>query len=83
MERFLLYFDDLDDLYGMAGLITERFRRLLYAVFSYLLMATVAAAGISLALMHPPIALATSILLFVTLLYRSVTTPFAQTPQSL
>ena len=35
----------------------------------------VAAAGISLALAHPPIALATSTMLFVILLYRSVTVP--------
>jgi hypothetical protein len=32
------------------------------------------AAGILLALRHPPLAMATAMLLFVTLLYRSVTT---------
>jgi len=75
MERFLQYFDDLDDLYGMVGLVVERLRRFCYAVFSYSLISAGAAAGIWLALVHPPLALATSILLFVTLLYRSVTGP--------
>ena len=82
MERFLQYFDDLDDLFGMLGLVYERLRRFIYAVFSFLLIAVVAAAGIWLALAHPPIALATSILLFVTLLYRSVTSPHANMPQT-
>ena len=40
------------------------------------IMATVvAAAGVWLALLHPPIVLATSTVLFVTLLYRTVTAP--------
>jgi hypothetical protein len=73
MERFLLYLDDLDDLYGMLGLLGERLRRLVLALLVYLMLAAGALAGIWLALKHPPIALATGILLFVTLLYRSVT----------
>lgn len=76
MERFLLYLDDLDDLYGMVGLIGERLRRLAFALFAYLVLGTGALAGIWLALKHPPIALATSIVLFVTLLYRAVTSPY-------
>jgi hypothetical protein len=75
MERFLLYLDDLDDLYGMVGLLAERLRRLMFALLGYLLVGSVALAGMWLAVMHPPVALATSILLFVTLLYRSVTSP--------
>jgi hypothetical protein len=75
MERFLLYLDDLDDLYGMIGLIGERLRRLMFATLAYLLLGTGALAGIWLALKNPPVALATSIILFVTLLYRSVTSP--------
>jgi len=82
MECFLQYFDDLDDLYGMAGLIIERLRRSLYALCSYLLITAVAVAGIWLALLHPPIALATALLLFVTLLYRSVTGPISALPLS-
>ncbi|NQV86255.1 MAG: hypothetical protein HQ492_04175 [Woeseiaceae bacterium] len=75
MECFLQYFDDLDDLYGMIGLIKERLRRLFFTLASCLLLVTGALAGIWLATLHPPLAMATSILLFVTLLYRSVTSP--------
>ena len=75
MERFLLYLDDLDDLYGMFGLIGERLRRLAFALIIYLVLGTGALAGIWLALRHPPIALATAIVLFVRLLYRAVTSP--------
>lgn len=82
MERFLQYFDDLDDLYGMFGLANERLRRFIYALYSYLLLGTVAVAGIWLASLHPPLALATSVLLFVTLLYRSATAPHASWPQT-
>ena len=73
MERFLLYLDDLDDLYGMVGLIKERLRRFVFAMVSYSLLTVGALAGVWLALAHPPISLATAILLFVTLMYRSVT----------
>ncbi len=82
MERLLQYLDDLDDLYGMAGLVLERLRRFSYALFSYLLIIIGGVAGMWLAMVHPPIALATSILLFVTLLYRSVTVPGAIWQQS-
>ncbi len=75
MECFLRYLDDLDDLYGMVGLINERLRRLFFALVSCSLVGTGALAGMWLATLHPPLALATSILLFVTLLYRSVTSP--------
>ncbi len=82
MERLLQYLDDLDDLYGMVGLINERLRRFTVALFSYLLVAVVATAGVSLALLHAPLAMATSILLFVTLLYRSVTAAPASWPRT-
>jgi disulfide bond formation protein DsbB len=82
MERLLQYLDDLDDLYGMVGLINERLRRFLYALFSYSLIAAGALAGVWLALQHPPLALATCTLLSVTLLYRSVTTRSANWPQT-
>ena len=75
MERLLQYLDDLDDLYGMVGLIIERLRRAVFALFSFLTLGVGALAGIWLATLHAPIALATSILLFVTLLYRSATSP--------
>ncbi len=75
MECFLQYLDDLDDLYGAFGLIWEKLRRTLVKLVSVAMILAVAAGGISLALAHPPIALATSTVLFVTLLYRAVTVP--------
>ena len=75
MECFLQYLDDLDDLYGAFGLVWEKMRRTTLKLISLTMILAVAAGGISLALAHPPIALATSTLLFVVLLYRSVTVP--------
>jgi len=75
MELLLQYLDDLDDLYGAFGLAWERVRRTLLKLFSMAMILAVAAAAITLALSHPPIALATSTMLFVILLYRSVTVP--------
>jgi len=75
MEFLLQYFDEFDDLYGAAGLVWERLRRTLLRLFSIAMISAVAAAAIGLALFHPPIALATSTMLFVILLYRSVTVP--------
>ena len=65
--------DDIDDLYGVFGLVYERIRRLIIKLLAVLAAALTVAAGIALALIHPPIALATCIVLFVTLLYRSAT----------
>ncbi|HKJ20928.1 MAG TPA: hypothetical protein VJ993_09725 [Woeseiaceae bacterium] len=75
MEFLLQYLDDLDDLYGAFGLVWERLRRALLRLLSIAMISTVAVAAIGLALFHPPIALATSTMLFVILLYRSVTVP--------
>jgi hypothetical protein len=82
MERLLQYLDDLDDAFGMLGLVLERLRRFVFGLFFYLTLCIAALASIWLATLHPPIALATSILLFVTLLYRSVTSPIAARSQS-
>ncbi len=82
MERLLQYLDDLDDAFGMLGLVLERLRRFVFGLFFYLNLCIAALASIWLATLHPPIALATSILLFVTLLYRSVTSPIAARSQS-
>jgi len=73
MECFLRYLDDLDDVYGMFGLVWEKMRRNILKLISFSMILAVAAGAIFLALAHPPIALATSTVLFVTLLYRSVT----------
>ncbi len=65
--------DDIDDLYGICGLVYERLRRLVLKLMVLLTGTAIVGAGVLLALIHPPIALATCIVLFVTLLYRSVT----------
>lgn len=75
MERLLQYLDDLDDLFAAIGLLAERIRSALWLLFSAVVIFVVVAAGILLALAEPPLALATAIMLFVTLLYRSVTVP--------
>ena len=82
MERLLQYLDDLDDTFGMVGLIVERLRRFLIGLFFYLTLCIAALASIGLAILHPPIALATSILLFVLLLYRSATAPTTVRPHT-
>lgn len=82
MEIFLQYLDDLDDLFGILGLVAERLRRVMLRVASFSLIIAGAIGGTGLAVLHPPIALATSILLFVTLLYRRVTASNATFAQS-
>ena len=75
MECLLQYLDDLDDLFGAVGLVWERLRRAILNLLAVIMTTVVAAAGMWLALLHPPIALATSTVLFVILLYRTVTAP--------
>lgn len=75
MERLLLYMDDIDDLCGAFGLVYERLRRLILVLAAAATGLSLAALGIWLALVHPPSALASCLLLFVTLLYRAVTMP--------
>lgn len=77
MECFLQYLDDLDDLYGAFGLVWERLRRAVLGLFRLTVLLAGAAGGVALALAHAPIALATGTVLFVILLYRSVTAPHA------
>jgi len=75
MERLAQLLDDLDDVVGAIGLAAERIRSLLVALVFATVSLTVQIGGVLLALSHPPLALAAAILMFVTLLYRSVTTP--------
>ena len=75
MECLLQYLDDLDDLYGMLGLVWERMRRSLVKLIYATLLAAVAAGAVWLALLQPPVAMAVATMLFVILLYRSVTAP--------
>jgi hypothetical protein len=77
MEIVLQWLDDLDDLIAAIGLVGERIRKFLLAA-SLLAMSLLAQiGGVLLALRHPPLAMATAMLLFVTLLYRAVTGPRA------
>ena len=75
MERLLLYLDDLDDLYGVVGLMAERLRRLVWNFTRIFVLLSVATGGVLAALWEPPLGLAVVILLFVFLLYRNVTQP--------
>jgi hypothetical protein len=77
MECLLQYLDDLDDLYGAFGLVWERMRRGLLKLVTLAMLMIGAAGGVALALANPPIALATGTMLFVILLYRTVTAPHA------
>lgn len=75
MEILLQYLDDIDDLVGSIGLLSERLRLLALALGALAANLLVALAAMWFALVHPPLALATGTMLFVTLLYRSVTAP--------
>ncbi|MEL7186510.1 MAG: hypothetical protein AAFN50_08775 [Pseudomonadota bacterium] len=75
MECFLQYLDDLDDLYGMVGLLAERLRRIALSFIGLAVLIATPAMGGWLAFTHPPIGLAVSYLLSITLMYRLVTAP--------
>jgi len=83
LERLLQYMDDIDDFYGAFGLLYEKLRRAVLKLLTLCAGLAIVAAGIALALVHPPIALATCIVLFVTLLYRSATSPARPPIQSI
>lgn len=78
MERLLQYLDDVDDLFGLFGLLYERLRTLLLMFAALVGVLTVLGTAVWIALAHPPAALAVGTILFVMLLYRSVTAPMAQ-----
>ncbi|MCP4333794.1 MAG: hypothetical protein GY785_14145 [Gammaproteobacteria bacterium] len=82
MECLLQYLDDFDDLIGACGLVYERLRRLFLTLAALIISSAMTASGVLLALVHPPMALAICILLFVTLLYRIVTSPSPDRLQS-
>ena len=75
MERILLWLDDLDDLYGAAGLVAGRIRRHTGSIATLLALLFVGVSGVLAALKEPPLGLAVALLLFVFLLYRGVTQP--------
>ncbi|MGI9270949.1 MAG: hypothetical protein ACR2QT_04185 [Woeseiaceae bacterium] len=69
------WLDDLDDLVAAIGLMGERIRNFAISLATLAACLVLPSAGVILALRHPPLALASAIILFVTLLYRSVTQP--------
>ncbi len=75
MERILQWLDDLDDLFGAVALLAERMRRVVVALAGLSVLLAIAVCGILAALREPPLGLAVAILLFVFLLYRTVTRP--------
>jgi hypothetical protein len=75
MECLLQYLDNLDDVWGALGLLWERIRGTLLGLFRFTAVLAASLGGIGLALLHAQIALATSTVLFVVLLYHKVTSP--------
>jgi hypothetical protein len=73
MEWVVQCLDDVDDLVAAVRLLGERIRNGAIAFFLAVLCIAAQAGAVALALRHPPLALATALLLFVSLLYRSVT----------
>jgi hypothetical protein len=72
MERLVQYLDDLEDLFYAVALKAERIRE---AVQYFLLIATAVILqvfAITMALWHPPLALATAALLLVGMLLHAV-----------
>jgi hypothetical protein len=67
------WLDDLDDLIAAIRLLGERIRSFFLAMMFLATSLLVQVAGVLLALRHPPLALATAMILFVILMYRSVT----------
>jgi len=73
MERIVQLLDDLDDLVSAMLLLSERIRARLITLTIVFALLALQAGGIILAVVQPPLALALASLLFVSLLYRSVT----------
>lgn len=75
MERLVQYLDDLEDLICAIPLITEQFRRAVLRVLFLLASIGLQVAGVILALIQPPMALAIVMLLLVGMLHRAVVIP--------
>ena len=75
MEIFAQWLDDLDDLVYSLRLLGERWREILMTLLAAFTGTLLTIGGVLLALKHPPMAMAVAILLFVTMLYRAVTSP--------
>ena len=72
MECFLQCLDDLDDLCYAFALIWERIRRNLRFAFFTSIALTLQLAGVFLALINPPLAVAIACLLIVALMMRGI-----------
>ncbi|MEM7430911.1 MAG: hypothetical protein AAF351_03110 [Pseudomonadota bacterium] len=72
MERIAQWLDDLDDWVGVAGLLAERFRNGILKLVSTGLLIAVLVLGVFVATLHPPMAMATAMLLAIGLLNKSV-----------
>ena len=75
MERFLLYWDDLDDLVHALAFVGERRRFIIRHVAAAFGLGAIGAGAIYMALHEPTLGAASLALFFVLLLHRSVTTP--------
>ncbi len=75
MERLLQYLDDLEDVIYAVPLIAEQMRRAIQRILFLLGSIFLQAAGVILALSHPPLALAVVMLLLVGMLFRAVVVP--------
>ena len=72
-ERALHFWDSLDDLAGAIALRGERIRQFVLFSLSTLIFLVLCLGGVLLAVTEPPLALATAVLLLVTLMYRHAT----------
>ena len=75
MERLVQFLDDLDDLISMIGLVSERVRKTLHALFFACIALAIQVGSVFLALIHRPLALGVALILTVCWLYHSVTSP--------
>ena len=75
MERLIQLLDDIDDLFAAIGLVGERIRRMSLVLPLLLALLAIQVGSVMLALTHPPLALATAILMLVAILYREVSAP--------
>ena len=81
MERFLLYWDDLDDLIHALAFVGERRRSKIRHVAAALGLGVIGTATVYMALQEPALGAASLALFSVLLLYRSVTAPrFSSAP---
>ncbi len=74
-ERIAQWLDDADDLYWALRLAARKFLGLFWTLVYVAFGVGLVFGGIFLALKEPPLAAATAVILFVSLLYRSVVNP--------